>query len=213
MLFDPKTNDFYLKNNKLFDPNTMKWTLTRTMPEQLVELSYMEAVKKLQISINKIKVPIGVIGSNNPTSEQYQIAEELGKSIANLGLTVICGGRGGIMEAVCKGMSKNNGVSIGILPELDLKNANQFITIPLATGIGFARNMIIASASFCLIAIGGSFGTLSEIGFGLQFGKKIFTINCDLKINSTINCNTVEQIIENICRVVFALELPDVLKI
>jgi len=207
MLFDPNTGLFYLKDNiQLNFTKTAahgEWIPVTSMPEQLVELIPVEAIKKLQDSKNRIKLPIGVIGTNKPTEEQYQVAEQIGTLLAELGLVVICGGRQGIMEAVCKGIEKGNGISIGLLPELNLENANSFVTIPIATGVGFARNSIIAASAFCLIAIGGSYGTLSEIAYGLQFGKKVFAIHCNLKVDNLKHCQTVDAVIENIYKTIF----------
>ncbi len=170
------------------------------------EIFWREAVRKIQKSENKIKLPIGIIGTNSPNKVQYEIAEKLGEEIASLGLSIICGGRSGIMEAACKGVKKHDGISIGVLPEGNLDNVNQFVTIPLATGVGFARNAIIASSSLCLIAVGGGNGTLSEIAYGLQFGKKVFTINCDLVVPNTIVCHLVDDIIKNICYIILHIE-------
>lgn len=111
------------------------------------------------------------------------------------------------MEGVCKGAQEEGGISIGLLPETNTDNANKFVEIPIATGIGFARNSIIATAALCLIAIGGGHGTLSEIAYGLHFNKKVFTIKCNLNVNNTIPCNTIGEIIENICRLIFGVEM------
>ena len=77
------------------------------------------------------------------------------------------------MEAVCRGVAGAGGISIGLLPETDPSGANPFVTIPIATGIGEARNALVARAAFCLVAIGDSFGTLSEVALGLQFGRPV----------------------------------------
>lgn len=204
MFFDEKEENFYLNDNKIFDFKHMKWLDTSTIPEDAIKItSSADALKKLQKSKNKIKFPIGVIGSNEPTIEQYQIAEKLGNKISELGFIVMCGGRAGVMEAVCKGVAQAGGISIGLLPETNADNANNFVTIPLATGIGIARNSIIAAASLCLIAIGGGYGTLSEIAYGLQFKKKVFSINSSLKVEDTITCQSETDIINNICNYIF----------
>jgi hypothetical protein len=86
---------------------------------------------------------------------------------------VICGGRQGVMQAVCEGVARVGGLAVGLLPDADATNANPFVGVAIATGIGEARNALIARASFCLIAIGDSFGTLSEVALGRQFGKLV----------------------------------------
>jgi hypothetical protein len=212
MHFEPSSGNFYL-NNRMLDLTSMQWNLVSDIPQNLITLTTSEAIRKLQSSINKIKIPIGVIGTNSPDSEQYRIANELGKTLASLGLTVLCGGRAGIMEAVCRGVHDKGGTSIGLLPENNLSNANKFVTIPLATGIGFARNSIIALASLCLVAIGGGYGTLSEIASGMQFGKNVLIINCTLKVEKTITCNNVQEIIDNIYKIIFNIDHKDNLPI
>lgn len=208
MLFDIKNQQFYL-GNKCFDFCDRKWKEIEKNPPDLIPVSPYEAIKKLQNSQHRLTIPIGIIGANKPNAEQYQIAIELGGFLAKLGLIIICGGRAGIMEAVCKGMHENNGISIGILPESNLENANKYVTIPLATGIGLARNAIIAASSFCLVAIGGSFGTMSEIAYGLQFGKKVFAIKNDFSIDEVIRCNNIEEIINHIYKEIFLIENKD----
>ena len=100
------------------------------------------------------------------------MAEEVGRGLAQMGFAVVCGGRHGVMEAVCRGASSVGGMTIGLLPDADPSFANPYVGIVIATGIGEARNALIARASLCLVAIGDSFGTLSEVAFGRQFGKR-----------------------------------------
>ena len=133
-------------------------------------ISIRERVKYLNI-----KQPVGVIGTGNPNDEEYNTAYNIGYILSSCGFKIICGGRGGIMEAACKGVYENNGTSIGLLPELGMENCNKFVSIPLTTGIGLSRNVLIVSSSLFLISIGGSYGTLSEISYGVQFEKKIFS--------------------------------------
>jgi hypothetical protein len=90
-----------------------------------------------------------------------------------MGLAVVCGGRHGVMEAVCRGARTGGGVSIGLLPDADPSFANPYVDVVIATGIGEARNALITRAALCLVAIGDSFGTLSEVAFGRQFGKLV----------------------------------------
>lgn len=120
------------------------------------------------------KVPIGVIGPREASSEQAGLALSLGKALAGLGLTVICGGKNGVMQAVAQGVHEAGGLCVGLLPDGDWREANPFIALPIATGIGKARNVLIAQSSAALIAVGGQYGTLSEIAFGLHFDKPVF---------------------------------------
>lgn len=101
-------------------------------------------------------------------------------------------------------MQEAGGLSIGLLPENNIENANQYVGIPLATGVGLARNYIIATSSLCLVAVGGKYGTLSEIAYGLQLGKKVFAIHSGLEVDQLVHCDTVDSIIENVCKAVLS---------
>lgn len=119
---------------------------------------------------------ISVFGGRVASEVQYHHAELLGKAIAEHHWVLLCGGRGGIMEAVSKGCSMAGGMVIGILPGTDHSDANDYVTIPIATGIGLARNEILASACDAAVAIGGKYGTLSEIGHALQYAKPVISL-------------------------------------
>jgi uncharacterized protein (TIGR00725 family) len=119
------------------------------------------------------RVPIGVIGPREAEAAQTAAAADLGRGLAGLGLVVLCGGKSGVMEAACEGVAAAGGLSIGLLPDEDAAAANPHVSVPIATGIGVARNAIIARAALCLVAVGGGYGTLSEVAFALQFGKPV----------------------------------------
>jgi uncharacterized protein (TIGR00725 family) len=116
---------------------------------------------------------IGVIGGSAPTEEEIATAEVVGRALAESGATLVCGGRGGVMAAACRGARSAGGLTIGILPGADRSEANPYVDIPIATGIGEARNAIIARTAQAIIAVGGSYGTLSEIAFALSFGTPV----------------------------------------
>ena len=120
---------------------------------------------------------ISVIGAANSDQETARLAEEVGKLIAEKGAVLVCGGLGGVMTAVSKGAREAGGVTVGILPGTDRTEANPHLTIALATGLGYARNALVVQAGDAVIAVGGEFGTLSEIGFALQFGKPVIGLN------------------------------------
>ncbi len=111
---------------------------------------------------------ISVIGGREPTPEEEGLALEVGRELAINKIIVACGGLGGVMEAACKGAKEKGGTTIGILPGSSAKEANNFVDIPIITGIGFARNMVVVKTGQAVIAVGGSFGTLSEIGHALS---------------------------------------------
>lgn len=116
---------------------------------------------------------IGVIGGNSADSANSALAEELGGHIAARGAVLVCGGLGGIMESASKGACEKGGTVIGILPGDDASAANPYITIALPTGMGIARNTLVAQMSHVLIAFPGEFGTLSEIATALATGKTV----------------------------------------
>jgi uncharacterized protein (TIGR00725 family) len=120
---------------------------------------------------------IAVFGGRKAELNTLEEAYNFGKLAAKNNWIILCGGKGGVMESVCKGVSESNGLSIGILTGNDKKSANPFVSIPLATGVGVSRNQIIARACDCAIAIGGHYGTLSEIAYALQMNKKIISLN------------------------------------
>jgi len=116
---------------------------------------------------------IGVIGGGKVGRELYSLAEELGRIVGSRGAVVVCGGLGGVMEAACKGAKSAGGLTVGILPGSDRSDANEYVEIAVPTGMGHARNVLIAAASDCLVAVGGEFGTLSEIAIARKLGKPV----------------------------------------
>jgi uncharacterized protein (TIGR00725 family) len=116
---------------------------------------------------------IAVIGGSQASASELKTAELVGSEIARAGVTLVCGGMGGVMEAACKGASQEGGLTIGILPGDSRLSANAYVKIPIVTGIGYARNMAVVKSAEAVIAIGGSYGTLSEIGHALQSGLPV----------------------------------------
>ncbi len=113
---------------------------------------------------------ISIIGGSEPTARAEELAEEVGRELAQRGATVVCGGLSGVMEAVCRGAKSAGGATIGILPGSDPADANPYVDIPICTGIGYSRNVIVVKTGRAVIAIDGSFGTLSELGHALSDG-------------------------------------------
>jgi uncharacterized protein (TIGR00725 family) len=113
---------------------------------------------------------IAVIGSGKANPQEIELAETIGKEIAKRGAILICGGLGGVMEAACRGARLEKGITIGILPGDKREMANPYVQIPIVTGLGQARNVIVVKSAQAVIAVGGSYGTLSEIGHALQNG-------------------------------------------
>jgi uncharacterized protein (TIGR00725 family) len=119
---------------------------------------------------------VAVIGGHACPPDIARIAEEAGKEIARLGASLICGGLGGVMQAACKGAKSCGGKTIGILPGHDKGQANPYVDIPIATGLGYLRNNLVVKNADIVIAIDGKEGTLSEIAFALQMKKPILGI-------------------------------------
>lgn len=114
---------------------------------------------------------IGVIGQNVCEAWLEQLAYEVGRGIARRGAILVCGGLGGVMEAACRGAKEAGGLTVGILPGVSREDANPFVDVAVATGLGEARNLIIVHTASALVACGGQAGTLSEIAFALRAGK------------------------------------------
>ena len=119
---------------------------------------------------------IAVIGAGNADSHLLAVAEEVGRLIARNGAILVCGGLGGVMEAAAKGAKSGGGLTVGILPGFEKGDANPHIEVPLATGLREGRNVLIVRSADALIAVGGEYGTLSEIALGLKTGKTVIGI-------------------------------------
>lgn len=119
---------------------------------------------------------IGVIGEGDADNKNKKLAYEVGKHIAEAGAVLVCGGLSGVMESAAKGAREAGGTTIGILPGSKRCDANRYIDIAIPTGFGEARNIIVVMASDALIAVGGSYGTLSEIAFALKYGRPVVGI-------------------------------------
>ena len=116
---------------------------------------------------------VAVIGSGQATPTEEAWAEEVGRRLAEAGAILLCGGRGGVMAAACRGARAVGGLTVGILPGTDPAEANRWVAVPLATGLGEARNAVIACAAQAVIAIGGEWGTLSEIALARKMGRPV----------------------------------------
>jgi hypothetical protein len=128
-----------------------------------------EAVRKLQIA---------VVGYNNEcTDVARRIAYEVGREVAKAGAVLVCGGLGGVMESACKGARELGGLTVGIIPQEDFSYANEFCDVVVCTGIGYARDFIVASSADGIIAVGGGVGTLIEISVGYMIKKTVVAIS------------------------------------
>ncbi|MCJ7769351.1 MAG: TIGR00725 family protein [Dehalococcoidales bacterium] len=120
---------------------------------------------------------VAVIGGSQASKQEIKTAEDVGRELAKRGAAVVCGGLGGVMEAACRGAISEGGITIGILPGENRHDANQYVQIPIVTGMGYSRNVAVVKSAQAVIAIGGSYGTLSEIGHAIQSGIPVIGID------------------------------------
>jgi len=128
------------------------------------------------MSVAKEHRVIAVLGGGVVGPDIFKLAEEVGRLLAERGAVVICGGLGGVMEAVCKGAKEKGGTTIGVLPGYSRWDANPYVDHAIATGMGEARNVIIVRSADAAIAVDGEYGTLSEIAFCLKLGVPVVSL-------------------------------------
>jgi len=150
-------------------------------------------VLRRELFMKKPKLRIGIIGGNRCSAEIAKLAQAVGREIAQMEAVLICGGLRGVMEAACKGAKEAEGLTVGILPGDEASTANPYIDVPIVTGMGYARNVIVVRSSDIVIAIDGHYGTLSEIAHALSLnipviGLKTWGIRGVIKVNSLDEC-------------------------
>jgi len=129
---------------------------------------------------------VSVIGGHECTDEIEALSFDVGKVIAQSGHILVCGGLTGVMQHACRGAKSAGGTTIGILPSADKRDANPYVDIVIPTGIGLARNMIVVLSADVVVAIGGSYGTLSEIAYALQFQKRVFGLKTRWQVSDEV---------------------------
>ncbi|MDO5680785.1 MAG: lysine decarboxylase [Pelistega sp.] len=180
-----------------FEPWLWQWQeLAGQAPEDLQALDAILALEKL--GGHKRQLPIAVIGPREATELEYQTAERLGYALAKAQLQLLCGGKNGVMEASAKGHLAGGGRPIGLIPETEWQQANPYISIPIASGIGKARNVLIAQACPVLIAVGGGYGTMSEMAFGLHFEKLILALGEAPQLPEVVYCADVDEVMHKL---------------
>ena len=136
---------------------------------------------------------IAVIGGGDPPPEALQHAEVVGRELARRGVVVVCGGLTGVMEAVCRGAKEAGGLTVGILPGHSPSDANPYVDIPICTGMGYARNIVVVKSGQAVIAVDGAYGTLSEIAHALGEGIPVVGLNTwNLSINGQRDMGVIE---------------------
>lgn len=144
---------------------------------------------------------ISVIGAGACDAEISAIAEEIGRGIAQHGAMLVTGGLGGVMEAASRGAYEAGGVTIGILPGFSKDDANQYITVPVVTGLSHARNVIVVRTGDAVIAISGEYGTLSEIAIALKLGKPVVGIRTWKDLKGVVYVDSAEEAVSKIIEV------------
>jgi len=138
-------------------------------------------------------VQVSVIGSG---SEHEQNAEEIGRLLAGRGATVVTGGLGEVMAAAARGAKQAGGTTIGILPGESRSQANEWIDHAVVTGIGHARNLAVVASGDAVIAVGGRYGTLAEIGLALTLGRPVVVLEPGWQVDGTLRATTPAQAVE-----------------
>ena len=133
---------------------------------------------------------IAVIGAAECTAEEYEAAQTVGYLVAGNRETLLSGGRGGVMEASCRGAKEHGGTTVGILPGTEAGNAH--LDVVIRTNLGIARNAVLVTSADAVIAVGGCYGTLSEIGMALKLKKPVFTYR-SWEIEGVFPCRTPEE--------------------
>ncbi len=158
------------------------------------KLSVLEQrIAELQKSPQRLKQAVAVIGPSDGDAVLCEAAFQIAQRLAQCGLAIVCGGRGGVMEAASRGAYEAGGTVIGLLPENDDEAANAYLSVAIPTGMGEMRNALIARSSLCLVAIGGGMGTLSEMAFGLKLGKPVFCLFPEFELPGATHVADVDE--------------------
>ena len=145
---------------------------------------------------------IGVIGAGQCSSRTSLLAEEVGREIARAGAVLVCGGLGGVMEAAARGAQGEGGITVGILPGESFEDANPFIQIPVVTGLGHARNVLVVRSAQVLIAVKGGYGTLSEVALALKMGKPVIGLHSWDVSKKIIQAETPQEAVKKALRLI-----------
>jgi uncharacterized protein (TIGR00725 family) len=193
----------FLPDGRWLDSWAWEWHQS-TLPDGAKPIDPREAVRLVFRSTCR-GIPVAVIGPKVADKEVRRVAGDLGHALGSMSVPILCGGRGGVMEAAAKGALTAGGLTIGFLPEDHWQAANDYIAIPLAMGIGPARNVLIAQAALALVAVGGRHGTHSEAAFGLHFDKPVFGLCGAPDIDGMQHMQSVDAAIEALIPILLRL--------
>ncbi|MGI6246199.1 MAG: TIGR00725 family protein [Pseudochelatococcus sp.] len=184
-----------------FDPWLLSWVPGEACPPDLSAVaSAPEALRLVFTGARARRVPVGVIGPRVASEKEYALAEAVGRALGEHGLQLICGGKSGVMEAACKGHLAAGGLPVGLLPDTEWRECNDYVAVPIATGIGPVRNAILARASMVLVAIGGGYGTLTEMAYGLHFDRPVLALGDAPFVPGVLACETPADVIAHIAQ-------------
>ncbi len=206
MLTYSQATNSLIREGARFDPWALAWLPGEANPPDASEISPLDAAAWLFSRPKARQVAVGVIGPKDASVRQMEVAELVGRRLGELGVQMICGGRSGVMEAACRGNLAAGGRPIGILPGDEWTEANPYVAIPLATGLGVARNAVIARAAIALLAVGGGHGTLSEMAFGLHFDRLVIALEDAPDVPGALRCSDVEAALERVAQRILGLD-------
>jgi len=147
-----------------------------------------------------MKPIIAVVGGSTASPEVYAAAREVGQEVASAGAVLITGGLGGVMEAASQGAKEKGGTVVGILPGFSRKDANPYVDIPIVTGLGDGRNMLIVQTAQAVIALPGEYGTLSEIAFALKIGRPVVSLGSWKVSADIIQAKTAKEAVREVMK-------------
>ncbi len=148
------------------------------------------------------KIQVSLIGGSKPPLWAIEAAEEVGKLIARRGATLVCGGMRGVMEAACRGAREEGGLTVGIIPYYEKDKANKYLDVVIPTGLGLARNALVAASGDVVIAIDGVWGTLSEIALAKNLGKGIVVLGAEWELSGVEYADTPEEAVDTAFRMI-----------
>jgi uncharacterized protein (TIGR00725 family) len=172
--------------------------LLRESANVVLSTPVIEALERLtqrQRGPTRHRQPVAMLGPGDGGARECDAAYTIAWHLAGAGMTVICGGRGGVMAAASRGAVEAGGIALGILPEEDDRGANEWLSVAVPTGMGEMRNAIIARSGVCLVAIGGGMGTLSEMALGLKWGKPVFVMYGDIALPGAVPAEHVDDLL------------------
>jgi len=208
LFYSPSTQQLLTQSGLKLD--AWRWTWEAADGPALSDLQPVgqrDAVRYIYGARRCRMVPIAIIGPREADDAARTAARGLGTALGSLGVPLLCGGKSGVMEAAAQGALEVGGLTIGFLPDDEWQGANDHIALPLATGIGVARNVLIARSALALVAIGGHYGTMTEVAFGLHFDKPVFGLAGAPEIDGVRQLDSVEAVVDALLPIL--LRLPD----